>query len=336
MKQLSYRIVQLGIGVIAGIVCAGTLSCSSSDAGGAASPSTSAGGGGSSGGGACQSQDLPLYFSPMYSAYDGGTHTFQVPAIANGVSGAAVTWTASDPTMVAFENDDATGGVIITTMKAGTVTIQAKAGTRCGTSLLTITQATPADWDAGNKRYNSGFPLPNIMAPAGGAPMLPADGSNPLEVAGAPPACTNCHGETATSSVFRTVSHTPQQTGGFSDDELTAVFMSGVIPAGGYYDSTIIPQQIWQYFHKWTDITDAQTKKGVLIYLRALTPKPQGGKIDFQQLMMATGGGAGGATAAGGTTGAGGTTAAAAGGSAAAAGGTTGAGGGTAGAGGTH
>jgi hypothetical protein len=336
MKQLSYRIVQLGLGVIASVACAGTLSCSSSDAG---EPAAAGTGGSTSGGGACTGQAIPLSFTPMYSAYDGGTHTFQVPAIANGVSGAAVVWSASDPTMVTFENDSATGGTIITTMKAGTVTIQAKAGDRCGTSLLTITQATPADWDVGNQRYNSGFPLPDIMAPGGGPPMLPADGSNPLEVAGKPPACTNCHGETATSSVFRTVSHTPQQTGGFSDDELIAVFMTGVIPPGGYYDSTILPQTIWQYFHKWTDITDAQ-KKGVLIYLRALTPKPQGGKIDFQQLMMATGGGAGGAPA-GGSTGAGGTPSAggatAAGGSTAAGGTTAGGGaGGSAGAGGTH
>jgi len=332
MKQLSYRIVRLGMGVIAGVACAGTLSCSSSDAG---EPAAAGTGGSTSGSGACQSQDLPLYFTPMYSAYDGGTHTFQVPAIANGVSGAAVTWSASDPTMVAFENDSATGGVIITTMKAGTVTIQAKAGNRCGTSLLTITSATPADWDVGNQRYNSGFPLPDIMAPGGGPPMLPADGSNPLEVPGKPPACTNCHGETATSSVFRTVSHTPQQTGGFSDDELIAVFMTGVIPPGGYYDSTILPQTIWKFFHKWTDITDAQ-KKGVLIYLRALTPKPQGGKIDFQQLMMATGQGAGGSTSVGGATSTGG---APAGGGTTAAGGTTsaaGAGGGSSGAGGTH
>ncbi len=292
MKRRS--IFEWKICALACIAWAGTTACSSGSGSSGSTGDVNAGGG--TGMGTCQG-NLSLSFTPMYSAYD-GTHTFQVPAIANGVSGAAVTWSASDPSMVTFEDDPTTGGTLITMQKAGQVTIQATAGDKCGTSLLTITAATPQDWDVGNQRYNSGYPLPNILA--NGTPQIPADGSNPLEVPGQPPACTNCHGETATKSVFQTVSHTPEQTGGFSDDQLAGIFMNGVIPPGGYYDSSIVPQGIWQFFHKWTDITDAQ-KKGVIVYLRSLTPKPQGGKVDFQQIVGGgTPGGAGGATGAGG------------------------------------
>ena len=50
-------------------------------------------------------------------------------------------------------------GIMITTMKAGDVTIVAKSGAMCGSAPLHIAQFTPDDWNAGSARYNSGNTL---------------------------------------------------------------------------------------------------------------------------------------------------------------------------------
>ncbi len=46
----------------------------------------------------------------MYSAYD-GVHTFQVPAVVNGLDASqiAISWSASDPSMVKLETDSHDG-----------------------------------------------------------------------------------------------------------------------------------------------------------------------------------------------------------------------------------
>ena len=41
-------------------------------------------------------------------------------------------------------------------------------------------------------------------------------------------------------TLFSDVSHTPEQTGGFSEDELTNAVVNGTIPEGGYFDNSII------------------------------------------------------------------------------------------------
>ena len=53
-------------------------------------------------------------------------------------------------------------------------------------------------------------------------------------------ACTNCHGDTATIGRFKTVSHTPAQTGGFSDDDLVKIVNNATVPVGGYFDESIV------------------------------------------------------------------------------------------------
>src|SRR5450631_4315808 len=52
----------------------------------------------------CDKSALTILFSPMYSAFD-GVHTFQVPAVVNGLDPTqiSITWTASDPSMVKLE-----------------------------------------------------------------------------------------------------------------------------------------------------------------------------------------------------------------------------------------
>jgi hypothetical protein len=214
----------------------------------------------------CPANALQILFRPMYSAYD-GVHTFQIPAVVNGLDPTEVQidWSASDPTMVALQLDPSTGGVMITTQKAGTVTIFAQAGSLCGASVLTITAATPQDWMDGSARYNSGTVITRI-----GQTRVMSD-------AGVQAECTSCHGNTATGP-FKTVQHTPEQTGGFSDDDLINIFQNGMVPTGGYFDPTIVSYAQWQGFHKW-NVGDSAA--GLVVYLRSLVPAAQTGSANF-------------------------------------------------------
>ncbi len=239
----------------------------------------------------------------MYSAFD-GVHTFQVPAVVNGLDASQITinWSASDPSMVKLETDPTTGGVMITTQKAGKVSIIASAGGLCGSSLLTISAATPQDWMDGSSRYNNGVVINRIprtggMRPgaggaggAGGASAASAGaGGTGGGASATQAACTNCHGDTA-SGPFKTVQHTPEQTGGFSDAELIGIFQNGTVPTGGYFDASIVSYMEWQSFHKW-DVGD--TPQNMVVYLRSLTPAAQTGMANFGGRLMG-GGGAGG------------------------------------------
>jgi hypothetical protein len=252
------------------------------------SPGASSGGGsgGSTGGGGgnvgtvtgCAKSQISIVFSPMYSAFD-GVHHFQIPAVVDGIDSSAITWSASDPSMVAIAPDSSTGGAMITMQKAGQVSIIASAGTLCGSAQLTITSATADDWEAGSARYNDGVVINRIPRGGGGGGGNPdaaaaVDAASPREAA-----CTNCHGDTATNLAFKTVQHTPQQTGGFSDDELKNIFMNGMVPMGGYFDPMIVPYSAWQAFHRW-QMTDDQAR-GIIVYLRSLPPAKQTGSSDF-------------------------------------------------------
>jgi len=285
-------------------------SSSNSDNGGDTSSTTTPGGGADNSGDAptgCPKSALTILFSPMYSAFD-GMHTFQVPAVVNGLdpTQTSITWSASDPSMVKLETDPTTGGVMITTQKAGKVSIIATAGSLCGSSLLTITSATPQDWTDGSMRYNDGVVInriprtggggrPGGMGGAGGASAAAASGgtggANPADAA-----CTNCHGDTAMGP-YKTVQHTPEQTGGFSDADLTNIFQKGIVPTGGYFDASIVPYAMWQGFHKW-DVGD--TPQNIVVYLRSLTPAAQTGAANFGGQFMRGNGGAGGGRGFGG------------------------------------
>ena len=210
----------------------------------------------------------------------------------------------------------------------GTVTVIAtEASGACGTSVLTITQNTQNDWAIGNARYNDAVSI-HVTGPGGGGggdggrPPRP-DGGFEFDAAGfdaaggggfglkadagsyyeedGGTACTNCHGATATSGPYKDVSHTPEQTGGFSDQELIDIIVNGQIPDGGYFDPTVLvpncdagtvfggpnmPQcmnqafERWHSFHQWADIT-VDEQPGIVCYLRSLAPKPQDGTSNF-------------------------------------------------------
>jgi hypothetical protein len=221
-----------------------------------------------SGPGSCATSQIEILFNPMYSAFD-GTHSFQLPAVVDGIDPTAVTWSISDPSIAALQPNSE--GVMITMQKAGSARIIASAGTLCGSASLTVATASADDWTIGSLRYNDGVAIGR--GPGGG--LGPRGDAGAVEAA-----CTSCHGDAATTGPFRTVSHTPQQTGGFSDSELIQIFTEGVLPAGAYFDDTIVPRQQWSQFHRWG--MTAEQAKGMVVYLRSLVPQSQKGtRADF-------------------------------------------------------
>ena len=210
---------------------------------------------------------LQIVFAPMYSAYD-GVHRFQVPAIVTGLAANQVTWTSSDETVATIATDATVGGAMVTVTGAGTATLIAEAGGLCGTSMIIVDSATSDEWQQGSDRYNNGIVYSRSHGDAG----LP-DGSSNMD-----PACTNCHGPTA-NGPYTDVAHTPEQIGGFSDDVLSAIMQMGVVPDGGYFDTSIISYGRWQRLHHWQFAPE--DVKGVIVYLRSLTPMPQMGSSNF-------------------------------------------------------
>lgn len=266
--------------------------------------------------GTCANPTLKLAFSPMYSAFIPGdtTHTFQVPAVTD--DGSAATWSISDPTQAQLvaQNFNGLPGVMITLQGAATnthgdltVVATASDGT-CGSALLHITSTTEDNWQIGDARYNNGVSL-TLGPPAGldgGVPpgrgqrpdgggmggFRPTGGGSFFERDGGT-ACTNCHGPTATSGPYKDVSHTPEQTAGFSDDDLIQIITKGEIPDGGYFDPSVLvagcdggaqctqrAQMQWHAFHQWADITPDQYP-GMIAYLRSLQPESQTGAANF-------------------------------------------------------
>lgn len=287
--------------LVAGCVAMGCGSDSNEDPG-----TGGKGDGGSSdeldGGGGGGNNALKLTFSPMYSAYD-GEHPFKLPVKVVGATGKLKVTTSPDGFV---DSDPSTDGVMLTMRKAGKtmVTIADEAG-NTGSAELNVTQATPADYELGKTRYNSGieaFTLPEggFMLPEGGFPEggFPEGGigitRNPES------ACTFCHrpdgaGGPSSSAdggmIMIDVEHTPQQTGGYSDEDIIKIFSEGVKPAGSPFrvlPDIMIPGRgsiaagIYMMIHKWN--VEDSVKKGIVTYLRGLEPKAQGA-IDFGGLI---------------------------------------------------
>jgi hypothetical protein len=263
--------------------------------------------------GTCPQPTVGIAFSPMYSAFipDSTAHTFQVPAVTD--DGSAATWSVSDPAQAQLvaQNFNGLSGVMITVSGPGTGTgttkqltvIASKSDGSCGTAVLNITATTEDDWKIGDARYNNGVSLA-LGAPPGADGGRPAPGGRPDGGGAGGPrtasggsfferdggtACTNCHGPTATNGPYKDVSHTPEQTAGFSDDQLIQIITKGEIPDGGYFDPTVIiascdggaectarARAQWHSFHQWSDIAPDQYP-GMIAYLRSLQPQGQTG-----------------------------------------------------------
>ena len=303
--------------------------CSSSSGGNPAenpdsSTSGSSSGGTSSGGGdaapgTCANPTLNIVFSPMYSAFIPGStmQQFQIPAVTD--DGNTATWSLSDSTQGTLQpqtftnGGDTLQGTMITISGTGdsngdVTVIATESGGACGSAVLHITTNTENDWTTGNARYNDGVAIHFGGGPGdggrpeggfghhdggggGGGGPPGADAGSFFEEEGGT-ACTNCHGPTASNGIFNDVSHTPEQTGGFSDTNLANIILNGEVPDGGYFNPSVIitgcdggacaaqAYARWSAFHRWTDITTDELP-GIICYLRSLTPAPQNGTSNF-------------------------------------------------------
>jgi hypothetical protein len=240
-------------------------------------------------------------------------HTYQVPVFVEGVDPATVTWGSSEPTMVAFQAY--VRGVMITTRKAGDVTIVARMGSMCGSGPLHITTYTADDWSTGNSRYNNGNPL-NFNANAAGVPagsMIPDGGfdgsfdasaactdpmfqnlTNPFEEP--PAACTNCHGDMSNGTtfgmtVYSDVEHTPEQTGGLQRRGAHERLRQRDDPRRRLLRRVDYPVLSLAQVAHVAGRRLGRHAKGVLAYLRSLTPQEQLGCFElFNAAMCADGG----------------------------------------------
>jgi hypothetical protein len=186
----------------------------------------------------------------MYSAYD-GMHTFKVPMLA--LNGFGATWGLSSAGVArieAYEDLDTSPGseAMVVVKGTGTAMVSATVGSQTATSVLTVTQATPQSWELGRRRYVEGALIRN-------------------EVADPAAACTNCHGAGKND-----VEHTPTQIGGFSDEEVIAIFTEGRKPPG--VKNRVVEVEAWSPVHRWK-MSDEE-KKGVVTYLRSLEPQSHG------------------------------------------------------------
>jgi hypothetical protein len=119
-------------------------------------------------------------------------------------------------------------------------------------------------------------------------------------------ACGNCHNNMSGIAA----EHTPEQTAGYSNDDLLQIFTKGMKPAGYTFTSNILklvpmPECIYKTFHTW-DI-DEPTQRGISWKLRSLKPMGQPPPPDpaqlaamFRMTMMGAAAGASAAGAAGG------------------------------------
>jgi hypothetical protein len=179
------------------------------------------------------------------------------------------------------------------TVKSATpsVTITAQVGSQCTSTTLNITSAVEADWQVGNARYNNGVPLVEGCIDQNIIPVL-LDAGIHLNLPGPPdsgcpdagPACTACHGANPTGGFFQGVEHTPEQTAGFSDQDLVTIFTQGIVPDGGSYNPNLLPYNFWQAFHTWKDIATPEEQKGMVVYLRSLAPADEEGGLNFGEI----------------------------------------------------
>lgn len=212
---------------------------------------------------------LTLVFPVLYSAYD-GTHTFQVPVHVDMATVALENWQAIPSDAVTFDPDpEVEGGVMITIVKGvEDITIAAHSDKIGGTAPLHVTLATPDEWEVGNMRYHNGvdYELPSLtfdelVDPNWQPPPTPKN-----------LACNNCH---SSGAKYFEIQHTPNQIGDLSDDVLIQIFTTGMKPDGVPYH--ILPpdlEHLYSEFHTW-DATDEE-RKGLIVYLRSLTPMGQG------------------------------------------------------------
>jgi hypothetical protein len=291
------------------MLCTALAGCSPA----ANKPTGATGGTGAAGGGAVDANatEIHLNFTPMYSAF-GGTHTYQIPVTIDGaaldpagtdpVNTDTVMWIVDKKFVQADPFPDIKGAVMLTTKAAGTTMVTMTANTKNGhkvkgVSTLKITEATDADWEMGQARYDNGvsinfgmFGMMGMMgmggAAGGAAPAGPPNPANIISMIPKDASCGNCHNNTT----GLTVEHTPLQTGGYSDEQLIKIFTMAEKPMGAKFNSPFLKMlptdfaaQIYTMLHQWS--ISAEVQKGIVLKLRSITPKAQP-EIDLNRLRM--------------------------------------------------
>lgn len=248
---------------------------------------------------------LKLSFSPMYSAFD-GVRDYQLPvtleAAAYDPKGTdpvdldSVRWTVDKKFATQQEYPELPAGVLLTTKSAGKTIVTAegrsKSGRRLqGTAVLNISKADPAEWELGEARYNDQVPL---------MPSDPAE-QEALANMGLVPinrdaSCANCHNSNGNGGGLVSpelggvsIEHTPQQTAGYTDEDLIRIFTMGAKPMGAKLHSPIfmgIPEfyaeMYYKMLHTWNIAPEVE--RGIVYKLRSLTPKTQE-EIDFERIL---------------------------------------------------
>ena len=212
---------------------------------------------------------IKVVYSQLYSAYE-PMRSYKVPVMVPGVFD--VRWSVSDGALAEieqYEDDPLAAGseAMVTAKGPGMVKVVATVGGIKGEATMIITEGSANLWETGRKRYQEGPRIRNDI---------------PDKTA----ACSNCHGPGG-----RDVEHTPAQIGGYSDDQLIAIFTQGMKPAG--VKNRILAVEQWSPIHRW-DMTEDE-KRGVVVYLRSLEPTSQG-TSDFggRGVFRGTGRGGGG------------------------------------------
>ena len=220
---------------------------------------------------------LKLIYPTAFTAFD-GEHSFKVPFYVDGATVELSGWSAIPSDSVTFDADPELGGVIVTVVEdVPEITIAARSDTIGGVALLNVTSATPAQWVAGEARYNNGieFDFPTIDPAMFAALLLDPNWMPPK-----PPgdiACNNCH---TTGAKNFEIQHSPTQAARFSDDQLRTILTTGTKPEGVGF--RVLPEmlgdmtavEVYKSFHTWESTEDEIV--GLIVYLRSLTPVGQG------------------------------------------------------------
>lgn len=212
---------------------------------------------------------LEIVFPTMYSGYD-GQHTFKVPVRVRCTSVPLSAWKAEPASAVTFDADpdNADGAMITILQPVASIRIAAVTGSLGGIAPLSVTIGTPEQYALGETRYNTGADwMLNILMPSAPPPDTK---------------CTVCHSEN--SSAGFDIEHTPTQLARASDASITQIMTTGTKPADvpfrvlpdtiTFVGMTFTNAELYEMFHLWEASQDALT--GMILYLRALTPRGQG------------------------------------------------------------
>lgn len=211
-----------------------------------------------------------LVYDTSYTAYD-GEHTYQVPFYVLDTEFELSDWSAipSDAVTIEENPDTELGGVLVTIVRpVEEITIAVHSGELGGSAPIHVTIGTPEEWEMGEARYNNGveYTIPDFDFAALLDPnFMPPEPPGDL-------ACNNCH---TTGAKYFEIQHTPNQAAYYSDEDLVTILTEGKKPEGAPY--RILPENLehlYVQFHTWE--SSEEERKGLIMYLRSLTPEGQG------------------------------------------------------------